>query len=111
MADNSTSGYVLKNATKRELLEPIEVVLKGNTYFSMEATQSLRESNMQQPVITRRQKEVLQLIAQGLTTAEISERLFISIPAVNTHRKSLLKKFGVKNTAMLIGKAIKMELI
>ena len=111
MVDNGASGYVLKNATKKELLEAINMVLKGNTYFSMEAVQSLRESNVQPPVITRREKEVLQLIADGLTNAEISEKLFISIPTVNTHRKSLLEKFEVKNTAMLIGKAIKMELI
>jgi DNA-binding CsgD family transcriptional regulator len=53
----------------------------------------------------------LQLIAEGFTNATISEKLFISIPTVNTHRKSLLEKFEVKNTATLIGKAIKMGLI
>jgi len=111
MMDNGASGYVLKNATKNELLEAIGTVLKGNTYFSMEAAHSLKESRTQQPLITRREKEVLQLIAEGFTNIEMSEKLFISIPTVNTHRKSLLEKFEVKNTATLIGKATKMGLI
>ncbi len=111
MMDNGASGYVLKNATKMELLEAINIVLKGNTYFSREAIHSLKESRTLQPMITRREKEVLQLIAEGFTNAEISEKLFISIPTVNTHRKSLLEKFEVKNTATLIGKATKMGLV
>jgi DNA-binding NarL/FixJ family response regulator len=111
MMDNGASGYVLKNATKEELLEAISIVLKGETYFSVEVVDALKESNAQRPVITRREKEVLQLIAEGLTNAEIAEKLFISIPTVNTHRKSILEKLEVKNTATLIGKAIKMGLI
>jgi len=111
MMDNGASGYVLKNATKNELLEAISFVLKGDTYFSIEAAHSLKESHTQQPLITRREKEVLQLIAEGFTNAEMAAKLFISIPTINTHRKSLLEKFEVKNTATLIGKAIKMGLI
>ena len=111
MMDNGASGYVLKNATKEEIQEAISMVLKGETYFSMEVLDSLKESRTQQSLITRREKEVLQLIAEGLTNAEIAEKLFISIATVNTHRKSILEKFEVKNTATLIGKATKMGLI
>jgi len=111
MMDNGASGYVLKNATKEELLEAINEVLKGKKYFSFEVATALRETREKQPLVTRREKEVLQLIAYGLTNAEIAEKLFISIPTVNTHRKSLLEKFEVKNTAMLIGKATKLKLI
>lgn len=111
MIDNGASGYVLKNATKEELLEAISEVLKGKSYFSFEAALALKEARGKQPVITRREKEVLQLIAEGFTNAEISEKLFISMPTVNTHRKSLLEKFEVKNTATLIGKAIKSGLL
>ena len=107
MMESGASGYVLKNATKEELLEAISTVLKGKKYFSFETALALRESKQKQPLITRREKEVLQLIAEGLTNGEISEKLFISVPTVNTHRKSLLEKFEVKNTAALIGKAIK----
>jgi DNA-binding NarL/FixJ family response regulator len=111
MMDNGASGYVLKNATKEELLEAIDTVVNGDTYFSQEVEHSLNEPPAQQPVITRREKEVLQLIAEGLTNAEIAEKLFISIPTVNTHRKSIIEKFAVKNTATLIGKAIKLGVL
>lgn len=111
MMDNGASGYVLKNATKEELLEAIELVINGETYFSQEVVHSLNEPQPHQPVITRREKEVLQLIAEGLTNGQIADKLFISIPTVNTHRKSIIEKFDVKNTAALIGKAIKTGII
>ncbi|MEJ2904257.1 response regulator [Pedobacter panaciterrae] len=111
MMDNGALGYVLKNATKEELLEAINTVIKGKVYYSFEVLSAMRKPEPNQLLITRREKEVLLLIAEGLTNAEISEKLFISIPTVNTHRKSLLEKFEVKNTAMLIGKASKLGLI
>lgn len=72
MTENGASGYVLKNATKEELLEAITAVATGKTFLSEEAALSLREPDASVPVITRREKEVLQLIAAGLTNAEIS---------------------------------------
>lgn len=107
MIDNGASGYILKNATKEEILEAISIVMKGKTFLSFDAALSMKDSGDKPPLITRREKEILQLIAEGLTNAEIGEKLFISIPTVNTHRKSLLEKFGVKNTAALISKASK----
>lgn len=107
MMDNGASGYVLKNATKEEILQAIITIATGRTYLSYEAVLSLRETAQDNPVITRREKEVLQLIAEGLTNAEIAEKLFISVLTVNTHRKSLIEKFDAANTAVLIGKAIK----
>lgn len=107
MMDNGASGYVLKNATKEELLTAITTVRMGKTFLSFEAVQSLRETSGEVPVITRREKEVLQLIAEGLTNAEIAAQLFISVLTVNTHRKSLIEKFDATNTAMLIAKAVK----
>ncbi len=111
MMENGASGYVLKNATKEELLEAISSVIKGKQYISFEAAVALREQTSDTPIISRREKEVLSLIAEGLTNTEISEKLFISVATVNTHRKSLLEKFNVKNTATLIGKAIRIGLI
>ncbi len=111
MMDNGASGYVLKNATKEELLDAINSGQKGKIYYSFEVLSSLRKSEPNQLLITRREKEVLLLIAEGLTNAAIAEKLFISIPTVNTHRKSLLEKFDVKNTAVLIAKATKLALI
>lgn len=103
MMDNGASGYILKNTTQEELMEAIELVSKGKIYLSDEAASSLRKSAESEiPVITRREKEVLQLIANGLTNGEIAQKLFISTTTVDTHRKNLLAKFEVKNTASLI---------
>jgi len=111
MMDNGASGYVLKNATQDELLAAIVTVISGKTYLSLEAAQSLRETGNELPLITRREREVLLLVADGFTNAEIAEKLFISIPTVNTHRKSLLTKFNVNNTAGLIKIAAKHNLV
>jgi DNA-binding NarL/FixJ family response regulator len=111
MMENGASGYVLKNATKPELMNAIAAVMAGKTYLSMEVAVSLRKQTEELPLISRREREVLQLIADGFTNAEIAEKLFISVPTVNTHRKSLLAKFGVNNTAGLIKLAAKNNLI
>ncbi|MFZ5939930.1 MAG: response regulator [Bacteroidota bacterium] len=106
MLDSGASGYLLKNAGKNEILEAIEAVMNNRSYLSQEVVSLLNESRHQNvPVITRREKEVLQLIAEGLTNADIAEKLFISAATVDTHRTSLLSKFEVRNTATLIRKA------
>lgn len=107
MIDNGAMGYVLKNANKQEILHAITTVRLGKTFLSFEAGQSLLETADGTPEITRREKEVLQLIAEGLTNAEMAAKLFISVPTVNAHRKSLIEKFDAVNTAVLIAKAIK----
>ena len=112
MMNNGASGYVLKNATQEELMEAIETVSKGKTYLSDEVASSLRKEVVSEiPVITRREKEVLLLIADGLTNAEIAKQLFLSTTTVDTHRKNLLAKFDVKNTASLIKKAAQLQLL
>ena len=112
MMDNGASGYVLKNATQAELMEAIEVVANGKTFLSNEAALSLRSKDKSEiPVITRREKEVLELIAEGLTNNEIAQKLFISPSTVDTHRKNLLAKFDAKNTASLIRLATQHQLI
>ena len=77
----------------------------------MEAALALRETQNAMPLISRREREVLTLVADGFTNAEIAEKLFISVPTVNTHRKSLLAKFNVSNTAGLIKLAVKNNLV
>ena len=112
MMNNGASGYVLKNATQEELMEAIETVSKGKTYLSDEVASSLRKEVVSEiPVITRREKEVLLLIADGLTNAEIAKQLFLSTTTVDTHRKNLLAKFDVKNTASLIKRAAQLQLL
>ncbi len=111
MMDNGASGYVLKNATQEELMEAIELVAKGKTYLSDEVAQVLRRQDDANIVLTRREKEVLELIAAGMTNNEIGEKLFISPSTVDTHRKNLLAKFEAKNTASLIHIASQMQFI
>lgn len=112
MMDNGASGYVLKNATQEELMEAIETVASGKIYLSDEVASVLRKDNNEaMPVITRREKEVLDLIAEGMTNNEIAKQLFISISTVDTHRKNLLTKFSAKNTASLIRIAAQREII
>lgn len=112
MMENGASGYVLKNAGQQELMEGIRTVMAGNQYLSHEAAQSLRShASAEFPVLTRREKEVLELIADGLTNHEIAERLFISSTTVDTHRKNLLFKFDARNVASLIKMAMQMQII
>jgi DNA-binding NarL/FixJ family response regulator len=113
MMENGASGYVLKNADRKELLEAIHVVNKGKTYLSFEAGQAIRKNNTvaQVPVITRREKEILAMIAEGFTNPEIAEKIFVSPSTVDSHRKNLLAKLNVKNTAALVKFAMEHQLI
>ena len=113
MMENGALGYVLKNASLKELLEAIETVAKGKNYLSHEAAQAMiqHSDSNNKPVLTRREIEVLQLIAEGLTNHEIAEQLFVSVFTVDTHRKNLLAKFQAKNIAMLIKIAMQMGMI
>ncbi|MGN6438612.1 MAG: response regulator [Agriterribacter sp.] len=111
MMDNGASGYILKNATHEELMEAIETVVKGKTFLSNESAAILRKQDNSMPVITFREREVLELVAEGMTNNEIAQRLFISSTTVDTHRKSLLNKFAAKNTASLIRMAAHMKFI
>ncbi len=112
MMDNGASGYLLKNATQQELMEGIGTVMKGRTYLSMEAAQSLRFGEEEAPPeLTRREQEVLELIADGLTNHEIAEKLSIGFTTVETHRRNLISKFGAKNIASLIKSALQKKML
>ena len=111
MMANGASGYLLKNATQSELMEGIETVMKGKLYLSNEAAQSLRHINSGAPVLTRREKEVLEHIANGMTNNEIAQKLFLSASTVDTHRKNLLAKLSAKNTAELVRLAFHHKII
>jgi DNA-binding NarL/FixJ family response regulator len=115
MMENGASGYILKNASKEELLNAIHAVHEGNIFFSGEVGQALqdyqRSSKNELPAISRREKEILELIAEGFTNPQIAEKLFLSQFTVDSHRKNLLAKLNVKNTATLIKFAIENKLI
>lgn len=112
LMESGASGYVLKNATREELIDAIETVMEGEKYLSEEAALIIKKNEGSKiPIITRREKEVLLLISEGLTNNEIATKLFISSTTVDTHRKNLLSKFEAKNTATLIKKATLFEFI
>lgn len=108
MLKAGASGYLLKNTGRDELVEAIKKVAAGETYLSNSANQALLDHLRHGPSpdppsaipeLTRREQQILQLIAQELTTPEISEKLNISLNTVDTHRKNLLAKLGAKNMA------------
>ena len=109
---NGASGYVIKNATQQELMEALTTVSCGKQFLSFDAALAIRKhENTDVPVITRREKEVLYLIADGMTNNEIAVKLFISSATVDTHRKNLLAKFGARNTASLVKLVMQLNLI
>lgn len=104
MVLNGATGYLVKSASKEEIEEALLSVHEGRLYMSFDLEMSASEQREMKnvPVLSTREKEVLNLIADGLTNAQIAESLFISMHTVDSHRKNLLTKFGVKNTALLI---------
>jgi DNA-binding NarL/FixJ family response regulator len=114
MVENGASGYILKNSSREELIKAIHAVHEGHIYFSGEvgvALQEYQRTEKELPVLTAREKEVLELIAQGYTNPQIAEKIFLSSFTVDSHRKNLLAKLGVKNTASLIRLAVERKLI
>ena len=107
-------GYILKNTGKDELITAIEKVMQGESYFSKEVTERIMEGlqgkkTEHHPMmveLTEREKDVLRLIAQELTSHEIADKLFISFHTVETHRKNLISKLQVKNIAGLVKYAL-----
>ncbi|MBL4715655.1 MAG: response regulator transcription factor [Bacteroidia bacterium] len=112
------TGYILKNTGKQELDAAILAVANGQKYYSSEVAMKLLDADQgskvtvykgdfeDAEVLTQREIDVLRLIANEHTTAEIGEKLFISVNTVETHRKHLIQKLNVKNVAGLVKYAI-----
>jgi DNA-binding NarL/FixJ family response regulator len=115
MMENGASGYILKNSSKEELIKAIHAVHEGSIYFSGEVGQALQEyqksAKSELPELSSREKEILGLIAEGYTNPQIAEKIFLSSFTVDSHRKNLLAKLNVKNTASLIRLAVEKKLI
>ncbi len=108
-------GYLLKNTDESELILAIRSVSKGKKYFSAEISEKMinfmSTQSISENVLSNKETEVLRLISKGLTTKEIAAQLFVSSRTIETHRANILKKLEVKNTAELIKKATKINLI
>src|SRR6185503_21152585 len=116
MIENGALGYLAKSADAEEIVRAIRMASKGQLYLSLSTEQLLRSpDNLTTPgvlpALTRREKEVLQLIGEGFTNPQIAERLFISPLTLDSHRKNLLNKLNVNNTAALIRLAMEQGLL
>ncbi len=113
MVQNGASGYLVKSASKEEIEEAILSVYEGKLYMSLDVNLSSaeKENLISVPILSSREKEVLILIADGFTNPQIAKKLFLSMHTVDSHRKNLLTKFEVNNTASLIKLASKYNLV
>lgn len=113
MVQQGAAGYLLKSASKEEIESAILTVVAGKLYMSIDLELSKQDQQelKKLPVLTSREQEVLLLIAEGFTNAQIAEKLFVSPYTVDSHRKNLLTKFEVNNTAGLIKLAVKNGLV
>lgn len=119
--DVGASGYIVKKAAPEELIMAIKAVAKGETFFSPSVSSKivnkiLREKNLKKnrpfySPLTDREREVLQLIAEGHTNRKIADMLFISPKTVETHRSHILKKLDLHSTADVTKYAIEKGII
>lgn len=109
-------GYVLKSEPSENLVKAIEAVLMGKTYFSKKVSDIMmnrfmsiktKKSTFGFDQLTKREIEILLLISNGLTNPQIADKLFISHRTVDSHRRNLIQKLNVKNTAGLVMAAVK----
>ena len=114
-AKSGASGYLLKNADEFELITAIKTVYNGRKYFNAEISEKMinfmSSNSVSEDVLSKKEHEVLQLIAEGFTTKQIASKLFVSARTIETHRANIIKKLDVKNTAQLIKKAAQRKLI
>lgn len=112
-------GYVVKSAPASELTSAIEAVRSGNSYLSPAVTQQVLgsiarpsgEPAAQSSALTEREREVLHLIAEGLSSREIAERIHLSSKTVETHRANLMDKLGIHKVAGLVRFAVRAGLV
>ncbi|HYR63181.1 MAG TPA: response regulator transcription factor [Actinomycetota bacterium] len=116
---NGAGAYVLKQSEAAELVRGIREVAKGRRYLSPPLSQRAVEAyakrakgtaSTEAAELTAREKEVLTLVGQGFTSAQIAERLFISVRTVESHRSNLTKKLGLHSQAEMVRTALRREL-
>ncbi len=122
---SGASGYILKNSTKEELATAIRTVAKGEKYFSSRISEIMirgyvdraeqRDTPESGPigdadVLTNREREILGLVAEGLTNQQISDKLFISPRTVETHKTNIMQKLDIHDSAKLVKYAVEKKL-
>lgn len=112
------AGYLLKNSRGQEIRDAIHTVAAGGTHYGIEIMKNLTQAmraRQQAPVaaprLSSRELEVLRLVVEEFTAYEIAERLFVSKETIDTHRKNIREKLGVRNTAGMVREALRHELV
>lgn len=112
-------GYLLKNCTLRQLTDAIQSVYDGKKYLSQDITEMVisgyltpsKANEDEYNQLSEREKEIFVLFAEGKSTKEISEKLFISVKTVGTHKQNILEKMGMKTNADIVKYALKKGII
>lgn len=122
MIQAGVSGYILKESGKEELETALNTVITGENYFSQRLLRNIilnfnntkaftKPDNRHEIKLTQRETEILKLICQGLSNAEISEKISLSPRTVEGHKSNLISKTGVKNSVSLVMFAMKNHLV
>jgi DNA-binding NarL/FixJ family response regulator len=120
MLGAGASGYLMKNTGKVELIKAIKAVFNGGTYYSEDVAKTILSDLSGTtrdalkggfPSLSRREKQILQLIVDEMTTGEIALELNIAFGTVETHRRNMMQKLGVKNVVGLVRLAIENGLL
>lgn len=119
MLKAGADGYINKDTGKTELLTALEKVMRGEKYISPEISNNLFlhlndrsvQSEEGEKPLTPREIEIIRYIADGLTNQEIAQKLFLSVVTVDTHRKNILAKLHLKNSAALVKYAAEHKLL
>ncbi|HLO57719.1 MAG TPA: response regulator transcription factor [Bacteroidales bacterium] len=111
--ENGVKGFILKDAENTELRAAVNLILSGKTYFSQELLLKLirNRKNSNQIVLTQRERQILELICQGMNSSEIAGKLFLSERTIENHRANLLDKTGCRNSLSLVLYAFRNNLV
>ena len=112
---NGGKGYILKSASFDEFKSCIEKAMHGEIVFSDEVKTIISQPNLDDlnriPSLSRREKDIVELLSKGKSTQEIADELFLSFLTVQTHRRNILQKYKTKNVAELIAILLKNNLL
>lgn len=106
MRDAGASGYITKNASLKKVIEAIRTVIQKKTYFDTSIICEKSTSSQEEILLSKREIEIVHLIGEGKTSAEISDILFIGKTTVDTHRKNILKKLNIHGKTDLLRFAV-----
>ncbi len=115
------SGYLLKNSSGRDIIKAIHAAMKDETFLSPSISKKVVDSYLspqkgspreeRYKLLSNREREVFQLIAEGRSTREIADTLYVSVSTVKSHRSKIMEKLGIENPVQLVHFAIQLGLV